>query len=97
MVCFKDYLLNLVGVPEEAFNEASDYLLVTALGTVFIFGYNALSAIMRGMGDSKSPLIFVTVSCGVNILLDLLFLLLGFVAVGVHLLDVFQGQTCHVL
>jgi len=73
MVCFKDYLLLLVGVPEEAYKEASDYLLVTALGTVFIFGYNALSAIMRGMGDSKSPLIFVTVSCVVNIVLDLVF------------------------
>ena len=73
MVLFKDYLLKLIGVPEEAFREASDYLLVTALGTIFIFGYNALSAIMRGMGDSKSPLIFVTVSCVANIILDLLF------------------------
>lgn len=73
MVVFKDPLLRLVGVPEEAFDEASDYLLVTALGTVFIFGYNALSAVMRGMGDSKRPLIFVGVACVTNIVLDLLF------------------------
>lgn len=73
MVVFKDSLLHLVGVPAEAFDEASDYLLVTALGTVFIFGYNALSAVMRGMGDSKRPLIFVGVACVTNIVLDLLF------------------------
>ena len=73
MVIFKDSLLRLIRVPEEAFAEASDYLLVTALGTVFIFGYNALSAVMRGMGDSKRPLMFVAIACVTNIGLDLLF------------------------
>ena len=73
MVVFKDALLKLIGVPAEAFDEASDYLLVTALGTIFIFGYNALSAVMRGMGDSKRPLIFVAVACFTNIALDILF------------------------
>ena len=73
MVIFKDALLRLIGIPEEAFSEASDYLFVTALGTIFIFGYNALAAVMRGMGDSKRPLIFVAVACVTNILLDLLF------------------------
>ena len=73
MVIFKEPLLRLIGIPEEAFSEASDYLLVTALGTIFIFGYNALSAIMRGMGDSKRPLIFVVIACVTNIGLDILF------------------------
>ena len=73
MVLFKDALLRLIHVPEEAFAEASDYLLVTALGTVFIFGYNALSAVMRGMGDSKRPLMFVAIACVTNIGLDILF------------------------
>lgn len=42
------------------------------LGTLFIFAYNALSAVMRGMGDSKNPLKFVTIACVVNVFLDLL-------------------------
>ncbi len=72
MLVLKDPILRLIHTPEESFAEASTYLVVTALGTVFIFGYNALSAIMRGMGDSKSPLIFVTIACFTNIVLDLL-------------------------
>lgn len=73
MLLFKDPILKLIHTPKESFSEASVYLMVTALGTVFIFGYNALSAIMRGMGDSKSPLIFVSIACATNVFLDLLF------------------------
>jgi putative MATE family efflux protein len=72
MLVLKDPILRIIHTPEESFEEASIYLAVTALGTIFIFGYNALSAIMRGMGDSKSPLIFVTIACFTNIILDLL-------------------------
>jgi putative MATE family efflux protein len=72
MLLLKDPILNLIHTPQESYEEASIYLLVTALGTVFIFGYNALSAIMRGMGDSKSPLYFVAIACATNIMLDLL-------------------------
>ena len=73
MLVFHNPILKLIRTPEESFREASSYLIVTALGTVFIFGYNALSAIMRGMGDSRSPLIFVTIACFTNIVLDILF------------------------
>jgi putative MATE family efflux protein len=66
-------ILKLIRTPEESFKEASNYLNITALGTIFIFGYNALSAVMRGMGDSKSPLYFITIACFTNIILDLLF------------------------
>jgi len=67
-----DPILDLIKTPIESYSEAKEYLFVTTLGILFIFGYNALAAIMRGMGDSKSPLIFVGVACGINILLDLL-------------------------
>ncbi len=73
MLVLHDQILRLIQTPQESFGEASSYLMVTAIGTIFIFGYNALSSIMRGMGDSKSPLYFVTVACAVNIVLDLLF------------------------
>lgn len=56
----------------EVMKHAGDYFLVTMLGTVFIFAYNALAAVMRGLGDSKNPLIFVTISCVTNIVLDLI-------------------------
>lgn len=73
LVGFKDQLLILMHTPEESFAEASSYLLVTSLGTIFIFGYNALSAVMRGLGDSKNPLKFVTIACFTNIFLDIWF------------------------
>ncbi len=73
MVVFKDPILRLIRTPAESFSEASDYFLVTSIGTVFIFGYNALSSVMRGMGDSRNPLIFVGIACVTNIALDLLF------------------------
>ncbi len=73
MIIVQEPLLKLIKTPAESFSEAKAYFFVTALGTVFIFGYNALSAIMRGMGDSKNPLIFVAIACVVNIALDIWF------------------------
>ncbi len=72
MVAAREPMLRLVQTPTEAFTEGNDYLFITALGTLFIFGYNALSAIMRGMGDSKNPLLFVGIACVTNIVLDLI-------------------------
>lgn len=73
MIGVQEPLLRLINTPEESFLEAKNYFFVTMLGTLFIFAYNALSAVMRGMGDSKNPLIFVAISCVVNIVLDLVF------------------------
>ena len=73
-------ILNLIQTPPEAFAQAREYLQITVLGSVFIFGYNALSAIMRGLGDSKRPLYFVTIACVVNIVLDLI--LVGYFGMG---------------
>lgn len=71
MVAVQEPLLRLIKTPAESFSEAKDYFFITMLGTIFIFGYNALSAIMRGMGDSKNPLVFVAIACVINIILDL--------------------------
>lgn len=68
---FKEPILRLIQTPEESFSNSNDYLSVTLLGIIFIFGYNALSAVLRGMGDSKRPFYFVLVACIVNIILDL--------------------------
>jgi len=72
MLVLSDEVLRLLQTPEEAYQQARDYLDVTLLGTLFIFGYNAFAAILRGLGDSKRPLIFVTIACVTNIFLDLL-------------------------
>ncbi len=73
MLIFANQILKLIQTPADSFAAAKEYLDVTVLGTVFIFGYNALSAVMRGMGDSKTPMIFVCVACVVNIFADLFF------------------------
>ena len=73
MLVLRKPVLALVRTPAESFSESESYLLVTTIGIIFIFGYNALSAILRGMGDSKHPLYFVLAACITNIALDLLF------------------------
>lgn len=72
MIVLRVPILRLIQTPAESFDEANRYLTITMAGTIFIFGYNALSAVMRGMGDSKRPLYFVGVACAVNVGLDLL-------------------------
>ena len=71
-ISLQNPLLKLIRTPKESYAEAKSYFFISMLGTIFIFGYNALSAVMRGMGDSKNPLIFVAIACVVNIFLDLL-------------------------
>lgn len=72
MLILQTPLLKLIQTPAESFSEAKVYFFITTLGNFFIFGYNALSAVMRGMGDSKNPLMFVLIACITNIVLDLL-------------------------
>ena len=61
--------------PEEAVGgNGSVYLIVCFLGIPFITAYNIISSIFRGLGDSQSPMYFIAVACGVNIVLDYLFM-----------------------
>lgn len=52
--------------------DACGYMKIICYGTVFVFGYNAVCSILKGLGDSKSPLYFVAVATVINIVLDLL-------------------------
>ena len=54
-------------------NATCDYVIICIFGTVFIYGYNLVSAILRGMGDSKHPFIFIAIASVLNLVLDLLF------------------------
>ena len=52
---------------------AEDYVLVCSIGVIFTYGYNMVSAVLRGMGDSRHPFIFVMIASIINVVLDLLF------------------------
>lgn len=67
-------IVAVMSTPAEAVEGTVAYLTVCFLGIPFITAYNILSAIFRGMGDSKSPLYFIAMACGVNIGLDYLFI-----------------------
>ena len=73
MLLFTDPLLKLLQTPEECYQEAWNYYVIYMAGTVFVFFYNAIASVLRGMGDSKNPLIFVFISTFINIFLDILF------------------------
>lgn len=68
--------LKFMNVPADIFPLASIYLKVIFLGMVFALVYNMGASILRAIGDSKTPLIFLIISCFVNILLDLLFIVI---------------------
>ena len=73
MVFFSHSLSILMQAPDEAVSLTSTYVKICGAGIFFIVAYNVLSAIFRGLGDSKSPLIFVAIACVVNIIGDLVF------------------------
>ena len=70
---FLDKILALMNTPAEAIADARAYCVTCILGLIFIYGYNLVSAILRGMGDSRHPLLFISVATVVNLVLDLLF------------------------
>ena len=73
MLLFEAPLLTVLNTPAESFEATMDYVAICAWGNFFICGYNALSAILRGYGDSVRPLYFVAVACVANVILDVVF------------------------
>lgn len=74
---FNHQIVELMNTPIQAIESTRSYIFICSTGILFIIGYNVISAILRGLGDSKTPLYFVMVACVVNIGLDLL-LVAGF-------------------
>lgn len=70
---FLDPICALMQVPAQALALTREYLRICACGIPFIVGYNAVSGILRGLGDSRTPLLFITVACVINVSTDLLF------------------------
>ena len=72
-IAFSGIIFELLNLPVEVLPQARSYLNIYLSGSIFFFGYNGISAILRGLGDSKTPLYFLIFSTIMNILLDLLF------------------------
>ena len=66
-------LLGFLKVPATAYGGSLSYLRVCAPGIFFAYGYNMTSAVLRGMGDSKRPFLFIAIASVANVVLDLLF------------------------
>lgn len=60
-----------LNVPADAYQDACDYMKIICCGTVFVFGYNAVCSVLKGLGDSKSPLCFVGIATIINVILDI--------------------------
>lgn len=74
-ILLTDPILRLVGTPADYFDQARTFMQITFAGMVFVFGYNAVSAVLRSLGDSKNPLYFLILSSLLNIVLVLVFVL----------------------
>ena len=72
--------LSLLNIPPEAESEARRYCLICSFGIPMIIGYNTVCAVLRAIGDSKSPLLFVGIACAVNVAGD--FILTGVFGMG---------------
>jgi len=72
---YREPILHLMNTPAAAFDEALAYSTICIAGVVFIYGYNIVSAILRGMGDSKHPFIFISIAAVLNAVLDVIFVL----------------------
>jgi len=80
MILFHSQIAEWMHTPAEAMADTKSYILVCSMGVLFIVGYNVVCGILRGLGDSKTPLYFVGLACVINIVLD--FVLVGYFHLG---------------
>ena len=66
---FRTQILALMNTPDASFSGAMDYSTVCMAGLLFIYGYNIVSAVLRGMGDSKHPFVFISIAAVMNLVL----------------------------
>ena len=91
-------LMTLLGTPPDVYDMAVDYLVIICVGIVGGGYYNIVSGILRGMGDSITPLLFLIVACVLNIILDIVFVAnFGMAAAGVALATVLAQGISAVL
>ena len=69
----RTWIMDIMNMPAESYDYAMDYLIICGAGLFFTAGYNLVSAVLRGMGDSKRPFLFIGIASSVNLVLDILF------------------------
>ena len=74
LLILRSAIVSAVSTPADAAMGTVDYLTICFIGIPFITAYNIISAVFRGMGDSKSPMYFIAIACAANIALDYLFI-----------------------
>ena len=73
IISINGWIMDVMNMPPESYDMAIDYLIICSGGLVFTAGYNMVSAVLRGMGDSKRPFIFIAIASAINLVLDMLF------------------------
>lgn len=74
LIIFAKPLLTVINTPEVAFDQAVQYFLICILGTIFVYAYNSMAAILRGVGNSTVPMIIVITTVILNAVLDILLI-----------------------
>lgn len=72
MLLFVNPITRIMHTPPEAFASTIEYITICAAGVPFIVGYNGVSGVLRGFGDSKTPLYFIFIACLINVGLDMI-------------------------
>ncbi|MBO4838632.1 MAG: MATE family efflux transporter [Lachnospiraceae bacterium] len=99
-VCFalRHHILRWLNTPAESLAYSLDYTVTCVFGLVFIYGYNVVSAILRGMGDSRRPFVFIAIAAVLNMVLDVLFVkYLGMAVFGAALATVIGQGTSFII
>lgn len=97
ILLLSQHIITWLNTPEEAVPGALAYLRVTSIGLPLMYGYNAVSSVLRGMGDSRSPLIFIAIAAAFNLVGDVIFVVFfGLGAAGTAIATV-MGQGLSLL
>ena len=73
VLLFLKAIQTIMNIPLESLAYSADYMIICGAGLVFTAGYNMVSAVLRGMGDSKRPFMFICLASVINLVLDVLF------------------------
>lgn len=92
-------LLSLLNTPSDIFGYSETYLVIIFVGIIGAAAYNILSGVLRGLGDSFWPLVYLMIACGLNIVLDLLFVVVfhwdvAGVAIATVISQILSGILC---
>ena len=94
----REPILSWMNTPAESWEQTLAYATTCMVGLAFIYGYNIVSAVMRGLGDAKHPFMFISIAAVLNVILDILFVLgMGMAAFGAALATVISQAVSFII